>query len=181
MGYLISRDRDGDGLVEKPHAANDWCDNIRRSIWVTYDQALYAAALRGAASIASAVRKEQTATLYRRQAEAARQGLHRELWDAQLGYFVNYRRPGYVESNFSIDTLVTVLFGLADAQTPRILPAARGLQTRHNRSSHSGTGVSRAFFLSTKIARTCLANPPSGIITTTEQTGPIGMVSTAGS
>jgi hypothetical protein len=51
-----------------------------------------------------------------------------------------------VESNFSIDTLVTVLFGLADAQTPRILPAARRLQTRHNREQPFGDwGVASVF------------------------------------
>src|SRR5262249_11116886 len=34
--YLMGRDQDGDGLFEKPHAANDWADNVMRDHLLTY-------------------------------------------------------------------------------------------------------------------------------------------------
>jgi glycogen debranching enzyme len=131
--YLMSRDQDGDGLVEKPHEANDWADNVRRSTWVCYDQALYAAVLKAAAEIAAHRGEEEGGALYGQTAEAATRALDAKLWEAGRGHFVNYRRPGFAENHFSIDTLVAALYGLTDDQQTRsMLAAAQNLQTRHN-------------------------------------------------
>ncbi len=149
LQYLMSRDRDGDGLIEKPYAPNDWCDNIRRSVWVTYDQALYAAALRAAAIIAAHAGEAESAARYAyvKRAEAARAALNEKLWDAARGHFVNYRREGFIENHFSIDTLVALLYNLVDDErTSSILTAARQLQTRTNPAQPFGDwGVMSVF------------------------------------
>jgi hypothetical protein len=137
--YLMGRDRDGDGLIEKPYKANDWADNVRRSTWVTYDQALYAAALKAATRMAIQCKEDDAAALYRHKAEAARQALDVRLWDSIKGHHVNYRRPGFAEDHFSIDTLTTLYYDLVDEEkAKRMLTAARQLQTRYNRRQPYG-------------------------------------------
>ncbi len=147
LHYLISRDQDGDGLIEKPHAANDWADNVRRSMWVTYDQALYAAALQAASRIAAQRKEDDWAALYQTKAAAAIRGMNTQLWDPDKGYYVDYKREGFVEDHFAIDTLVSVLYHLTDpAQTRSILAAARQLQTRYNNQQPYGDwGVMNVF------------------------------------
>lgn len=131
--YLVSQDSDGDGLVEKPNAPNDWADNVRRGTWVTYDQALYAAALQAGSAIARALRAERLAAHLESTAKVARHALNTVLWDPVRGQYVNYRRSNYIEDHFSIDTLVALLYGLAEEEKARqVLSAARLLQTRYN-------------------------------------------------
>jgi hypothetical protein len=131
--YLTTRDRDGDGLIEKPYQANDWADNVRRNVWVTYDQVLYAAALQAGARLAAAHAEVETAERFQAQADKAREALIDGLWDEELGYLINYRRPGFSETHFSIDTLLAVYYNLVDERRARrILQAARLLQTRYN-------------------------------------------------
>lgn len=132
LNYLISQDCDGDGLLEKPRQPNDWADNVRRSVWVTYDQALYAAALRAGAIMAKSLGQESLACYYGQKAQQARLALDR-LWLPERGYYVNYLRPGGGETNLSIDTLTVLYFGLAEEERARrLLAAARRLQTRFN-------------------------------------------------
>lgn len=131
--YLIAQDSDEDGLIEKPNAPNDWADNVRRGIWVTYDQALYIAALRAASEIAQARGEVVIASALKTKAAAAHRALKSVLWNSSSGYYVNYRRPGYLEDHFSIDTLIVLLYGLAEEEDARrVLDAARRLQTRYN-------------------------------------------------
>lgn len=137
--YLIAQDRDEDGLIEKPNAPNDWADNVRRGIWVTYDQALYVAALLAASEIARVRGEMNIASALRTKAAAAYRALKSVLWDPHSGYYVNYRRPGFSENNFSIDTLITLLYGLENEEDARrILEAARRLQTRYNQDQPYG-------------------------------------------
>jgi hypothetical protein len=138
--YLIALDRDGDGLIEKPYKANDWADNIRRSVWVSYDQALYIAALRAYAGWCESQHLAAEPACYLKLADQAQAAMDRELWDEKLGYFVNYLRPGAAEKNLSVDTLVSLYFHLADEpHARRILEAAdRLLVARNNREQPYG-------------------------------------------
>jgi hypothetical protein len=145
---LIARDRDGDGLLEKPYAPNDWADNVYRSRWVTYDQALFCAALQNGAEIAAMLGEETLASFYRRAEERALAGMVRELWDENLGAFINYRRDGFREEHFSIDTLVALFYDLPldERKRRRMLAAARELQTRINPAQPYGDwGVMSCF------------------------------------
>ncbi len=123
--YLISLDKDGDGLIEKPYKANDWADNINRSVWVAYDQALYIAALKTYAGLLPHLKDEKGEAYYLELAKNALTGMRRELWDEKLGYFVNYKRPEFTESNLSVDALVALYYHLLDEpETKRILAAS---------------------------------------------------------
>jgi hypothetical protein len=131
--YLIHCDSDGDGLIEKPHLANDWADNIKRSTWVSYDQGLFIAALRAYAGLCGHLNNQDQPERYTKMADKALQGMLRELWDEKLGYFVNYKRPDFTETNLSVDTLVVLYFNLLDeAHTTRLLEAAKRLLRASN-------------------------------------------------
>ena len=142
MRYLAARDENGDGLFEKPHTANDWADNVRRSGLVTYDLALYYRGLCCAAWLGRQL--DQSVEWFELQAEQVKAGINAQLWDESLGYYRNYQREGFAEDNLSIDTLPTVLYGVSDEQqSTRILDAAkRLLQTRHNHEQvHGDWGI----------------------------------------
>lgn len=158
--YLQSCDRDGDALFEKDYCARDWTDVIYRNEWVTYDLALYYRAIVCVAKIAEWLGETGRAEGYRRLGARVRQAINDKLWDAGRGHYVNYRRRGgnyrcevigapgrrtcwrkaFVEKHFSIDTLLTVLYGVADErQSASMLERARLLlQTRHNRRQPYG-------------------------------------------
>jgi hypothetical protein len=140
MNYLIRQDHDGDGMIEKPYQANDWADNIRRNVWVAYDQALYVAALRAMVKIAVHTPHPEDTAQFPSLADSAWKAMVEKLWDEKLGYFVNYRRPDFTEDNLSLDMLNVIYQGLADEkQTRSILDAAeRMLQTGRNREQPYG-------------------------------------------
>ena len=147
ISHLIANDADGDGLIEKPYQANDWADNVRRSTWVTYDQALYTAALNAMQEMAKRRREKDTARCYQELALQAQKALNDVLWDDKLGYFINYQRPGFTEKHFSLDTLLVLLFGLTDKKrAERVLTAAEMCQTRRNiKQPYGDWGIMCAF------------------------------------
>jgi len=144
MDYLTAQDQDGDGLFEKPHAANDWADNVMRDALVTYDLALYYRALMCMAALAKLRNDTATSRQFEAQADRVRTAINQNLWDNEQGYYVAYKRLGFTETHLSIDSLLTVLYGVADAeQAMRSLKAARQmLQTRNNTEQvHGDWGV----------------------------------------
>jgi len=144
MNYLLGCDQDGDALFEKPHAANDWADNVLRDGLVTYDLALFYRALVCLAWLARQRGDSALADHYQAYAQQVRQGMNAKLWDETLGYYRNYQRHGFAETNLSIDSLLTVLYGVAnEQQAARSLEAAkRYLQTRNNpEQSYGDWGV----------------------------------------
>lgn len=148
LDYLHTRDRDGDGLFEKPYAPNDWADNVYRSTLVTYDLALYFRALMCAAEIARRRGETQLAQTYTERAERVKQGINEKLWDDARGYYVDYCRDDFIETHLSADSLLTLLYGIADeTRARRVLDAARRLlQSRYNHDQPYGDwGVLCAF------------------------------------
>ena len=129
-----------DGLLQKDHRANDWADNVIRSTQVTYDQALYYRALLCGAALAQE-RGEATLTeTWTTQAHFARDAANKFLWDESRGYYIDYARDDFVEDHLTADSLLTILYGLADeTQTQKILSAAhRLLQSHHNAEQRWG-------------------------------------------
>ena len=148
LDYLHTRDNDGDGLFEKPRVPNDWADNVYRAGWVTYDLALYYRALHCAAEIASARDETSRAQAYRQRAERVRRGMNEKLWDDARGYYVDYRYNDFTETHLTADSLLAVLYNIADeTRARRVLDAAqRLLQSRHNHIQPFGDwGVLCAF------------------------------------
>ena len=131
--YLCALDVNGDGLPEKPRAPNDWADNVLRSQWATYDVALAHGALLAAADLAAG-RGDARSGAWRAAAALMQRAAHDLLWDKERGFFVDYRRPGFVEDHLALDSLLAIRLGLAtEEQAARMVDAARRLlQSRNN-------------------------------------------------
>ncbi len=105
---------DDTGLLYKGGEYNrrDWCDNVFRSGYCTYDEALFYRALYALGELYKD-RDEKLSMEYIARAEKVKEAINRELWAPELGYYVNYKDENFVEDNLSIDTVVCVLFGVA--------------------------------------------------------------------
>ncbi|MCS6827284.1 MAG: hypothetical protein NZ553_11780, partial [Caldilinea sp.] len=139
--------RSPNGLLEKPYAPNDWADNVRRSRWVTYDQALLVAALCAGGALAAWLGDFVHAAHFQRAARDACVALNRRLWLPQLGHFANYMRSEYTEAHVSIDALLPLYFKLTDEEkAASMVRAAQRLQTRRNAEQPFGDwGVMSVF------------------------------------
>jgi len=162
LKYLQSRDQDGDYLFEKDYCMRDWTDVIYRSDWVTYDLTLYYRALNCAQEIAEHLGESPQAEEYKHLAKRVREGINKKMWQEEKGYYLNYKRWGrdepqpceiarsdqthirlpqdFVEDHLSIDTLLTVLYGVADKpQSESILKKAEALlESRNNKEQPYG-------------------------------------------
>ncbi len=94
-----------------PYNRRDWCDNVFREGYCTYDEALYAAALNALAGLNAS--KPDKAAGYALRAEKVKKAINEILWDPELGYYVNYKNENHTEKNLSIDTVTTILYGIA--------------------------------------------------------------------
>lgn len=99
---------DENGLVSRvPASRHDWADNVFREGYVTYIECLAYGALRlGGSLLPDAAR-------YAAAAERIKAGVNRELWNEELGYYVNFKTPDETETNLSLDTVFAALFELA--------------------------------------------------------------------
>ncbi len=121
----------------KAHAPNDWADNVLRSEWVTYDLGLLVGALHAAADLARLRGDDSVAATYAQDARQVARLLDVHTWDAERGYYIDYRRtrrPAYAETHLALDTLVALRYAAAPPERAEsVLDHARTmLQTRHN-------------------------------------------------
>lgn len=137
----LSECADHTGLLYKggPYNRRDWCDNVFREGYVTYDEALYARALQ-ALSVLTAGRDKALSESYAARAGKVRDAINTILWDAEKGYYVNYKNENLVEDNLSIDTVVTVLFEIADQERARsvLKNMERLLESKNNTAQQAG-------------------------------------------
>lgn len=114
----LSRYADETGLIVKSGEYNrrDWCDNVFRTGYVTYDEALYARALFSVAKLAELRGNDLLKKKYLTEYERVKKAINEILWDAEKGYFVNYKDGSFTEDNLSIDTVLIPLFGLTDKE-----------------------------------------------------------------
>ena len=132
---------DDTGLLYKGGEYNrrDWCDNVFRSGYCTYDEAFYARALK-ALSVLLEERDNAAAEAYAAKYEKVCKAINDILWDSKLGYYVNYKNETFTEDNLSIDTVTTVLFGIAPEDRARsVLKKMESmLETRNNKDQKAG-------------------------------------------
>ena len=137
----LSEFEDRTGLIVKLGRYNnrDWADQINRTGYVTYVELLYARALSCLAKIVG-TRDQNRARRYREMFEKTKGAIDRLLWDEEKGYYVNYRDGDFVEDNLSVDTILAVLFRIADKEkTERILDnVEKLLETKNNRIKRLG-------------------------------------------
>ena len=99
-----------DGLYNK----RDWADEVNRNGYVTYNEILYARALFCLSKMAAILGKDADASMYERWFDKVKEVINRELWDENLGYYINYKSPEHTKRNLSIDTVFACIFGIAD-------------------------------------------------------------------
>lgn len=139
----LMQETDSTGLLVKGGEFNrrDWCDNVFRSVYVTYDEALYARALYAMSEIykicySDEVKSKEYSDKYNKVVDS----INELLWDEEKGWYVNYRSGDFVEDNLSIDTVVMVLFGLAgEKRADRMLEnMQRLLESKNNKAQGAG-------------------------------------------
>ena len=137
----LSEYEDRTGLIVKLGKYNnrDWADQINRTGYVTYVELLYARALFCLSRIAG-TRDAALERKYLELSEQTKNAIDRLLWDDEKGYYVNYRDGDFIEDNLSVDTILAVLFRIADHdKTERILDnVSKLLETRNNRIKRLG-------------------------------------------
>ena len=118
-----SRSCDETGLLVKRGAFNrlDWADEVNRYGYVAYDEILYARAL----YCYSMILKHENlagAEAYGQRFEQVKAAINRYLWMDDKGYYLNFTNEDYTEDNLSIDTVLAVLYEIADEdQSKRLL------------------------------------------------------------
>ena len=129
------------GLLLKSGKYNrrDWCDNVFRSDYCTYDEALYCRALYCLGELYSLSNKDLSEK-YLAMSEKVKNSINELLWDEEKGWYVNYKSKDFVEDNLSIDTVVTILFGIADEEKSRriLTNMERLLESKNNKEQVAG-------------------------------------------
>ena len=103
--------KDGD------HNRRDWADEVNRGGLVTYVEALYVRALRAMSDLLDKAGIHCSKPNYWALSFDAQRNLDLYLFEPELGYYANYfRQCDKDERNLSIDTIFTVLFGIASEE-----------------------------------------------------------------
>lgn len=131
LRYLDSLDRNGDGLLDKPLDPKDWADNVLRNGLVTYDAALEVAAFREGAWLLK-VSGEPWREVEERFL-VKRNNFNEKAWNPLKGYFNDFS-GSYVEDHLSLDTVVAILFDVAekDKAVSTLKAMEEYLETRNN-------------------------------------------------
>ena len=126
---------DETGLLVKSGEYNrrDWADEVNRYGYVTYDEILYARALYCFSKILK-LQKHADEDVYYNRFEKVKASINKYLWMDDKGYYLNYTNDDFTEDNLSIDTVIAVIYGIADKdQSKKLLEnCERMLDSRNN-------------------------------------------------
>ena len=131
---------DETGLLYKSGDYNkrDWADEVNRTGYVTFVNALYYRALIAASRLfreSDAARSAMT----EQRAETVKEAMNRLLFDEEKGYYVNYRSEQGTEDNLSIDTVFALIYGIADDEkAQRVLDNMERLLETYNNAEQGG-------------------------------------------
>ncbi len=134
---------DSTGLLVKkgPYNRRDWADEVNRNGYVTYDEILYARALY-CMSVLCADKDKNLSKKYADLFVKVKQSINDILWDEKLGYYVNFKDGKYIENNLSIDTVLAVLFGIAEGdRAKRLVKQMEAILESRNHPELSDFGV----------------------------------------
>ena len=107
---------------EVDHDRRDWADEVNRGGYVTYVEALYVRALKAIRELLDKTGTRIEKPDFWWMAAIAKDHLNSYLFDNELGYYHNYFACcDKDESNLSIDTVFTVLFGIADERQTKLV------------------------------------------------------------
>ena len=138
----LKKQADDTGLLVKRGKYNrrDWCDNVFRTGYATYDEALYARALYCLSGLERAEGNQTLGASYESEYKRVYAAINKLLWDGEKGYFVNYKDGEAVEDNLSIDTVLIALFDLTgeDRKLSMLKNMERLLESRNNPEQCAG-------------------------------------------
>ncbi len=134
-------------VKEGPFNKRDWADEVNRIGYVTYLELLYCRALCCVSKIAGKRDAKRAAKYYGMHLQT-KDAINALLWDDEKGYYINYKNGDFVEDNLSVDTILAVLFGIADKdKTERLLDNVSALlESKNNKLQRAGDfGVMSVF------------------------------------
>ena len=138
----FKKEVDETGLLVKGGKFNrrDWCDNVFRGGYVTYDEALYCRALQAAGEISAKLGRKDRAATFEADCKRVKDAINKLLWNEEKGWYNNYVDGDFVEDNLSIDTVVVALFGIADEERAKRMLSnmEKWLETRNNKEQGMG-------------------------------------------
>ena len=141
LDRLYEEVEESTGLLIKGGEYNrrDWCDNVFRSTYCTYDEALYARALYCMSEI-YALSDEALAKKYLDMHEKVKKSINDLLWDEEKGWYINYKSENFTEDNLSIDTVVMALYGIApkDRAIRMLQNMEKWLESKNNKEQVAG-------------------------------------------
>ncbi len=139
----LSESADETGLIYKEGKnRRDWADEVNRGGYVTYVEALYARALFAASELYKG-KDDALSALFAARSETVKKAINALLFDEEKGYYVNFKTRDFTEDNLSIDTVFTVLFGIAPEDRARSVLSAmeRLLESGNNRVAEEDFGA----------------------------------------
>lgn len=143
IDYILKRylklDRDKDFLMEKPIDSNDWADNVYRNGLVTYDLAIQIAAFKEASEIYKLIGKNDVCYDLSEKYGIMKYNFNKKMWNSKYEYYNDFIGD-YLEDHLNIDTIISLLFNIADKEKKeKTLQAMENiLETRNN--SHQKYG-----------------------------------------
>ena len=120
IAWLMSQDRDGDGLIENRHFLADWMDSILKKDKDFYLNLLFFEGLRAGRAVKEWLGHADDARRYEELAASTGRALQRVFWNGQ--YFTDWVR-GSRHGGFASDgNVLAILFGVAsEGQAESIL------------------------------------------------------------
>lgn len=118
--FCLTTDRDGDGFIENTDVGHGWIEGGRifGAHVTNYLAAVWIAAMRQYAGMASALGKKEVAQTYRSKAEELRQDYNRVFWSEEKGHLVyGLDRKGNQQDALCIMPAVAILLDVAEART----------------------------------------------------------------
>jgi glycogen debranching enzyme len=113
--YLISRDKDNDGLLEQDHN-EDWMDTILRSGKIVYSQACWLLALTDFAALLLKVGREEDAQKLMTLTMETIQAVEQKLWSDNHGSYVDIQKNHDFEEPYRMLTQDISLYLVAITQ-----------------------------------------------------------------
>lgn len=110
--HLLSLSDKNGLLYRESLNRHDWADNVYREGYITYIEALFYRMVFCTGAILDQI-PGQDSTSYFQAAEVIKEAINKHLWMEEKGYYCNFRSENYLEDNLSIDTVLTVWFGIA--------------------------------------------------------------------
>ncbi|MEO9320971.1 MAG: GH116 family glycosyl hydrolase [Nitrososphaera sp.] len=112
VDYLLTRDRDGDGLLEQNHN-EDWMDTVLRTGKIVYSQACWIMALRSLARLLDKMQRRREAERLLEISRKAIGGVEKYLWSEEDGCYIDIQESHHLGAAYRTLTQDVALYLVA--------------------------------------------------------------------